>query len=255
MARTTTALIGALIVTVTLAGAGVVVADLGANDAPKAVSTTQGTDGPARTVQVSASGATEAQPDKALVRVSVEATADDPTTARNRVATNVSSMEEALAEAGIDEGQIRTTDFDLWQDRERPQPDEKQAETNYRARHQFVIEVATVDRVGDVVDTAIDNGATNVNDVRFTLSEETRRELRTKALQTAMSNARQQADTIASSANLTITGVSSASTTEVHVPTRSVTMEAAADGGGTSFSSGPVSVTATVSVSYNATAA
>ncbi|HKL29813.1 MAG TPA: SIMPL domain-containing protein, partial [Natrialbaceae archaeon] len=106
---------------------------------------------------------------------------------------------------------------------------------------------------GDGVDTAIDSGATNVNDVRFTLSEETRRELRTKALETAMSNARQQADTIASSADLAIVGVHSASTTDVHVPTRSVTMEAAADGGGTSLSSGPVTVTATVSVTYNAT--
>ena len=254
MARTTTALIGALVVAVALAGAGVVVADLGADDAPKTVSNSQATDGPARTVQVSASGATEAQPDKALVRVSVEATADDPTTARNRLAENVSGMKDGLADTGIGEDRIRTTDFDLRKDREPHPPEGEEApETTYRARHQFVIEVDSVDRVGDVVDTAIDNGATNVDDVRFTLSEETRRELRTKALETAMSNARQQADTIASSAGLTIAGVSSASTTDVHVPTRSVTMEAAADGGGTSLSSGPVTVTATVSVTYNAT--
>jgi hypothetical protein len=186
--------------------------------------------------------------------VSVEATADDPTTARNRLAENVSGMKDGLADKGIGEGEIRTTDFDLRKDREPHSPEGKEApETTYRARHQFVIEVDSVDRVGDVVDAAIDNGATNVDDVRFTLSEETRRELRATALETAMSNARQQADTIASSASLTIVGVSSASTTDVHVPTRSVTMEAAADGGGTSLSSGPVTVTATVSVTYNAT--
>jgi len=256
MKRTKTALIGALVVAVALVGAGVVVADLGADDAPGTVSASEQTDGPTRTIQVAATGSTETQPDKALVRVSVEATADDPTTARNRLAANVSTMEAALADAGIDESGIRTTDFDLRERRDRrpPERDGKgEPDPEYWASHQFVIEVEDVDRVGTVVDVAIDNGATNVDDVRFTLSDETRQELRTEALETAMSDARQQAETIASSADLTITGVYSASTTDVHVPTRRVAMEAAADGGGTSFNSGPVSVTATVEVTYNAT--
>ncbi|MFW5938208.1 MAG: SIMPL domain-containing protein [Halanaeroarchaeum sp.] len=254
MVRTKTALIGALLVAVALVGAGVVVADLGADDGPKTVSASQGTDDPTRTIQVAATGSTEAQPDKALVRVSVETTADDPTTARNRLAANVTSMRDALADAGVAEDRIRTTDFDLRQDRERRPPEgEEEPETKYRARHRFEIEVDDVDRVGNVVDTAVDNGATDVDDVRFTLSDETRQELRTEALETAMSDAHQQAETIASSADLRITGVSSASTTDVNVPTRSVTMEADADGGGTSVSSGPVSVTATVEVTYNAT--
>ncbi|MEF8757149.1 MAG: SIMPL domain-containing protein [Halobacteriales archaeon] len=254
MTRTKAALVGALVVAVALVGAGVVVADLGADDDPATVSASDPADGPTRTIQVAATGSTETQPDKALVRVSVEASADDPSTARNRLAANVSQMKDALADAGIDDSRIRTTDFDLRERRERqPRESEGEPDTEYRASHRFAIEVDDVDRVGEVVDVAIDNGATNVDDVRFTLSDERREELRTEALETAMSDARQQAETIASSADLEIGGVHSASTTDVHVPTRRVTMEAAADGGGTSFNSGPVSVTATVSVTYNAT--
>jgi uncharacterized protein YggE len=254
MKRTNAALIGALVVAVALVGAGVVVADMGADNDPATVSASDPADGPTRTIQVAATGSTETQPDKALVHVSIEATADDPSTARNRLTANVSPMKDALADAGIDESAIRTTDFDLRERRERePRKGEGEPETEYWARHQFVIEVDDVDRVGTVVDVAIDNGATNVDDVRFTLSDEKREELRTEALETAMSDARQQAETIASSADLEIAGVYSASTTDVHVPTRRVTLEAAAAGGGTSFNSGPVSVTATVSVTYNAT--
>ncbi|MFQ3293430.1 MAG: hypothetical protein ACI9PP_000994 [Halobacteriales archaeon] len=254
MVRTTTALIGALVVAVALVGAGVVAADLGADDTQPSVSASEQTDVPTRTVEVSATGSTETQPDKAVVRVSIETTADDPTAARDRVAANVSRMQDALVDAGLEESQIRTTDFDLRERRERPPRESEEApETEYWASHQFVIEVNDVDRVGEIVDVGIDNGATNVDDVRFTVSDETRQELRTEALETAMSDARQQADTIASSADLEISGVVSASTTDVHVPTRRATMEAAADGGGTNFNSGPVSVTATVSVTYNAT--
>jgi hypothetical protein len=256
MARTLTALVGALVVVTSLVGAGVVVADFGPDGAPQQVSPAESTDGPARTIQVSATGSAQAEPDTAIVRLSVEAVTQDPTTARNQVANNVTRLKEALSDAGIDADRIRTTDFDLRERRDRsPGPEKSEETVEYWASHDLVVEIEAVDRVGELVDTAIDNGATNVEDVQFTLSDDTRKELRTEALKAAMSNARQQAGTIASSADLSIAGVASASTTNVHLPTRSVTMEAAGDaGGGTDISSGPVSVGATVSVTYNATA-
>ena len=80
-------------------GAGVAVAGLGSPDNPQATSAPSSA---SRTIQVSASGQATAQPDLGMLRVGVEATADDPTTARSRVADNISQVRSALEEMGID---------------------------------------------------------------------------------------------------------------------------------------------------------
>ena len=244
----------ALVLGAALVGAGVVLAGGGNGTGPSKMN--PATDGPGgKSITVSASGEAGAEPDRALVRVSVEATADDPTVARQRVAENVSSMREALLDLGLAEDAIRTTGFDIYEDRVRPSEPGAEPETTYRARHSFVVEVADTARVGEVIDTAVDGGATSVHGVEFTLASETRDRLRGEAIQSAMTNAREQADVVAASADLSIVDVRSASTGSVGGPGPVVRMEAAAGdgGGGTELESGPVTVTATVTVTYNAT--
>ena len=242
----------ALLLGAALVGAGVVLGE----GAPAGSLQSGSGDGDAggKTVTVSTSGRAEAQPDEAIVRVSVEATADDPTVARQQVAENASSMRQALVDLGLDEAAIRTTGFNIYEDRVRPPEPEDRPETTYRARHSFVIEVDRTDQVGQVIDTAIDSGATSVHGVEFTLSEETRRELRKEAIDEAMGDARMQAEAIAAAGDLSITGVRSAQTGAID-GRRPVLEYAAADGGngGTSIESGAVSVTVTISVTYNAT--
>lgn len=208
-----------------------------------------------QTIHVSASGQAAEQPDEAVIRVSVEATAQGASTARTQVAENVSAVRAALTEVGIPEDQVRTVGFNIYQDIERPRPEgEEEPEITYRAQHSLEIRVTDVDRVGAVIDAAVDHGATSVTDVEYTLAEETRSELRQQALEEAMANARSQADTLASSAGLSISGVHSASTADVSVPRHVVYAEAAGGaGGGTELDAGPVTVSATVSVTYNAT--
>lgn len=245
----------ALVLGASLVGTGVVLGDAGIGDQTRRLGGSEaGSSG--RTITVSASGDAETEPDKAIVRVSVEATADDPTVARQRVATNASSMRRALVDLGLDEGAIRTVDFDIYEDRLRPPEPDARPRTTYRARHSFAIEVSDIDQVGAVIDTAVDRGATSVHGVEFTLSAEARGELQREALGEAMSNARDQADALAGSAGLTITDVRTARTGSTSGP-RPVPMLASGDGGsagGTSIDSGPVTVAATVTVSYNASA-
>ena len=241
----------ALVLGAALVGAGVVLAGGGTGGSQP----TQGADASlGKTITVSASGEAGAEPDRALVRVAVEATADDPTDARKQVARNVSSMRAALTDLGLPEDAIRTTGFDVYEDRRRPREGGGEPETIYRARHSFVVEVDDTGRVGEVIDTAVDAGATGVHGVEFTLADETRTELRRQAIQAAMTNARSQADALAASADLTIVDVRSASTGSVDGPGPVAVRTAAAGdgGGGTEVESGPVSVTATVRVTYNA---
>jgi len=218
-------------------------------DAPAA----QAGDGTEQTITVGASGSIEAEPDRAVVEVAVTASGEDVSTVRRQLAENASSMRDALNEAGIGNDSISTEYYDISRDRHR---ERGRDEPKYRARHAFTVTVEEPDRVGEVIVVAVENGASEVDRVRFTLTKETRRELREEALADAMSNARTQADTIAGNSGLRVDGVATVSTAEVDVRQfrrETVELAAAGDGGGgTSISSGPVTVTAQVQVVYDA---
>jgi hypothetical protein len=212
---------------------------------------------PAKSISVAASGVAETSPDQAVVSVAIVATGDDASTVRERLATNASDLREALADAGIDSDQIRTEHYDIQREHREPRPTtggEERAEPQYRGFHAFEITLSDTTKAGEVIDAAVGSGADRVEDVRFTLSEEKRRQLRQDALEDAMTNARSQADTLASEADLSVDGVHSVSTTERRYRAYETAVAAAdAGGGGTAIDSGPVTVTTQVSVTYNAT--
>lgn len=251
MARKTALAAGTVLVAATL-----VVAALAATGAIPGIASAAQHDGESsRTITVSANGQAGAEPDKAVIRIEVESRAEDATVARKQVAENVSNIRSALTDMGLSEDQIRTVDFNIYRDREPPRREGERPPVTYRASHSLTIEVDETDRVGPVIDTAIDNGATNIFDVEFTLSETTRQALRKEALADAMGDARGQARTIASSADMTVTGVGSVSTTDIDGPIvrREYALAAGgAGGGGTDINTGPVTVRATVTVTYNA---
>ncbi|MFC7167035.1 SIMPL domain-containing protein [Halospeciosus flavus] len=206
------------------------------------------------TVTVSATGQISAEPDQAIVRVAVVETATDPNAARTQLAENVSAMREALREMGIGDDQVQTAHFDISQDY-RQQPDQP---TRYRAIHAFEVTLNDTSRVGAVIDTAVENGATRVDGVQFTLSDAKRQQLHDEALAAAMDRADGRASALAGEANLSITGVSAVQSADASVrPYRAETamLAAGSAGGATSVESGPVTVSAHVTVVYNATSA
>ena len=203
------------------------------------------------TISVSASGDVSAEPNLAVIHVSVEARADSADAARGQVADDVSRMRSALREAGVPDDAVTTTAFHI-----SPEYDyskETRELLGYRAVHAFAIEVAP-DRAGEIIDVAVGNGATSVQNVRFTLTDDRRAELRQQALTEAMNAARTDADTIASAAEMEVTGVKTASTSAEFVPyfeSRDVASGGGA-GGKTVVEPGPVTVSASVSVTYTA---
>lgn len=223
-----------------------------------ASSTNADTDPAGRTIHVAGSGSAESEPNQAVLRVGVVETADDAATARRRLAENVSRMRTALDSAGVDDEQITTRRYDIDRRRFRPPREGAEPRTGYRAVHDFEITLSETDRVGPVIDAAVRNGATQVDDIEFTLSTDRRRELERSARRAAMADAREQAEGIAASANLTVTGVrtvrtgggsprrverDAAAATETATPTASAPSDVEA---------GPVTVVVTVRVVYDA---
>lgn len=105
-----------------------------------------------------------------------------------------------------------------------------------------------------MIDTAVANGANDVDNVEFTLSADRRNELEEQALEGAMDRAETKATTIAERADLTIEGVETVTTVDrgYRPYAAEATATAAGDGASTDIDSGPVTVTAQVKVTYEA---
>ncbi|WP_340097754.1 SIMPL domain-containing protein [Salinibaculum salinum] len=211
---------------------------------------TADTSGENTTISVSASATAEAAPDTVRIRAAVVATASDAETARRQVAENVSQTRTALTESGITDDQFQTRQFDIRTVRE-PRPNDSR-QTRYRAVNEFEIEVSP-DRAGEIIDSAVGNGTNQINGVTFTLADDTRLDLRQQALRDAMSNARTDANTIASESNVTVQSVKSVSTSEMEFfPIERGAASGVAEDASTVIEPGPVEVSATVSVTYRA---
>lgn len=206
-------------------------------------------------ITVSADGEAHAEPDAAVVEVAVEEEHDDPAAAREDVAENANAVRDALEAAGYD---VSTSDFTVRQQRPFEIPDEVDDDPRHVASHEFQVTADDPDDAGDVIDTAMDSGATSVSDVAFTLSDDRAEEMRQEALENAMDNARTQASAIENADDIAVTGVRSVTTdaTRVSPVTRSadvyqaeVADDVAAD---TEIEVGDVDVDASVRVVYDA---
>lgn len=213
---------------------------------------TAGQSGPGeKSVSVSATGQIEAKPDQAIVRVAITATGNDSTAVREELAEQAESMRSALREYGLDSADIRTRHYDIEQaHRERR---EKGDAAPYRGIHAFALTVNDTSAAGDVLDVAVSNGADRVDGVAFTLSEEKRERLHNEALKKAMANANSRAETLATAGDISITGVHSIATARTRYSDYRVETAQADAGSATAIESGPVTVTAHVRVTYNAT--
>lgn len=207
------------------------------------------------TIQVAGSGSAEAEPNQAEVRVEVVATAPDAAAARRKLARNTTRMRDALEGVGVADDQVTTLRYDIRRDHRRPRREGEEPEVRYRAAHSYEITLSDTERVGTVIDTAVRNGATEVDDIRFTLSTDRRRELEADARAAAMADARSKARSLAATENLTVTGVEVIRTGGGGP--RPVDAEGAAMATPTAappsdIESGPVTVVTTVRVVYRA---
>lgn len=196
-----------------------------------------------QTISVSATGDAEAAPDQAVVRVAVTAEGDDTGQISDELAAGADELRAALDELGVE---YETTDYSIREHHDRP---------TYEGYHGFSVTVEDIEAIGSVIDAGADAGA-EVSNVQLTLSDETRTELRDDAIDAAMADARHQAETIAATSNIAVSGVLTVDASQQHF--RPVSFDAVAESGDgastpTQVEAGDVSVTYNVQVTYNAT--
>lgn len=206
-----------------------------------------------RAITVDAAGEANAPPDQAVVRVAATAEGDNASDVRDSLATDAQTLREELAAAGINESSYKTTEYHI-RERHRPPREGEREVPAYRGVHAFEVTVDDPERAEDVIDAAAAADA-EIGTVEFTLSQDTRRDLREDAIANAMTDARTQADGIAANGGLEVTNVATVDASQQRY--RPVSYDGAvaerSAGADTQLDTGEVSVAYQVRVTYNAT--
>ncbi|WP_254273244.1 SIMPL domain-containing protein [Haloarcula marina] len=198
------------------------------------------------TVSVSADATVERAPDRATVTVAAVGRGETAAEARNNLSGDADAVQEALDDAGAN---VTSSRFSIYPEYERTEMGREQV--GYVAVHTVEAETGDVDSVGNLIDAAVDAGADRVEGIRYELSEETRQAAREEALTTAMDRARSDAEAVASAEGRSVDGVLTIQTSDSgRYVVRTEAAMAADAGGSTTISPGPVTVDATVSVTY-----
>lgn len=207
-------------------------------------------------IHVSGTGKVTTTPDEAVVVFAVETENADVKTAQQQNAERMDAVVNALKKAGIPEKDIRTAGYNIIPVTE---TDSRGLTTSkvkyYRVVNSLEVTMNDVNRAGEIVDLAVENGANKVNRFAFTLSDAKQQEFRSQALTAAVAQARGDADAVAAAIGKTILDVKEVNVGGSYVPmaydTRYTGMEKAAGSAvATPLEVGEIDVTATVSISY-----
>jgi uncharacterized protein len=151
-------------------------------------------------VVMSGEGLIQVPPDRAWVMVTAESRASSAREAQRRNAEAMTPVQEKLRAAGVPADAIRTVAYDLQQ--EWDVVNNRRVPRGYLARNTIEVRVDGLDRIGELLETAVASGATSVGGIRFDLKD--RVKLEREALRLAVADARGKADAAAGGAGRTI---------------------------------------------------
>ncbi len=147
--------------------------------------------GAPRTITVIGEGIATGRPDVAQATIGVEIIRPTVQEATREAQSTMTAVLKALRDQGIAEKDIQTSGFSVWTDRGRPPEDQ----IAYRVSNGVSVIIRDLDKVGAVLDAAIEAGANNVYGVRFYIEDPSA--LESDARAKAMDNARARAEELA----------------------------------------------------------
>jgi len=205
------------------------------------------------TISVTGMAIQKVKPDRVTVTFAVETMNK---TAGGALRANSEAMNKvlgALVDAGVKENETRTSFFSIAPTYNYSQTGNVQELTGYIVTNSILVESSNLTNVSDWVDAAVRAGANRVDSLSFTVSEEKMDELRADLTQKATDNARNKANALAQSLNLTITGVKAASLNDFSNPINPLALSfgaAVSESIKTPITPGEQTVTSTVTVIY-----
>lgn len=142
-------------------------------------------------------------PDLATFSFTVTADAATVSAAQEDVTEKVDTVIEAMKSMGIDEKDIKTTDYSVWPKYTYTQapctqfycPPGEQKQDGYTANHSVTVKIRDTDQAGTALALAGDNGATNLSGISFTVDDPSAVTAEARAL--AIKDAKEKAEVLA----------------------------------------------------------
>ncbi len=211
---------------------------------------------------ISVSGASEltVSPDQAELYLRITTEEPTATRAQEENARLTNTVKEALmSKHNINKDDIETSSFNMWPQQKYNPETRKYTETGYKVQHLLKITTTELADTGDILDTAVKNGANGIDRIQFSLSKELEADVRDQALSRAAGNAEDKAESLAQTLGVRIDGVASVTESNFYYQpynyARTMSMDMAEGGeksyGGTDLSPKDVEVKANLNVAYN----
>lgn len=205
-------------------------------------------------IQTTGTGNVITTPDRAQVTFAVQTENSDVKLAQAENAVKMAKVHDALIAAGIPRDALKTTGYNIWPVYEESTGFLKPKIKTYQVTNRLTVTLHDINRTGEVIDTAVASGINEADSIQFMISDEKTQEVRTEALQQAVSRARSDADTISAAMGTTIKGVQRAETSSSCYPVYfqnyaldSVSAKGSAE---TPIQSGDITVSASVTITY-----
>ncbi len=154
-----------------------------------------------RRIMVTGRGEITAVPDIAVMSIGVETEAKTPSEALSENASRMSAVMAKLKEIGIAEKDLQTSQLSIWpiyNDRSSGAAPLKTE--GYRASNQLVVTLRAIERIGEILDRTVADGANTVNGPSFSVAEP--EPLYRKARDAAVADAMAKAERYAAAAKV-----------------------------------------------------
>ena len=158
------------------------------------------------TITVVGSGVASAKPDQAELRLGVSTKAATAGEALTKNAESMNQVREKIKSMGVSEAEIETARLVL-------RPSYSRMEERLEGLmidHILRITVIDIDRIGEIIDKAVEVGANRIEMIAFTFKRDTLEALTKLARQRAVADAKAKAETIADSLGVRIVSISNA---------------------------------------------
>jgi uncharacterized protein len=156
---------------------------------------------PLSSIRVTGQSTITANPDRAQIDIGVETHAPQSQAAVTQNATRLTTALAALRKAVGSSGEIKTASYSLNAEYEY-HPNGTRTLTGYVANNVVHVTLNDLGKVGSVIDAATEAGANEVQDVRFTLSDQ--QAVRAQALREAVLRAKADAAVLATTLDLKV---------------------------------------------------
>ena len=185
--------------------------------------------GEGNTINVDGNAEITVEPDQAEVWAGISIVKDNAEEAQSEANKVMNAVIDGLRYKGIDEKDIETERLSIYEERTYTR-DEGSKVVGWRASQTIKVKTEDMSKVGTIVDIAVKNGANQINNINFGLTEETEQKYKKQALAEASKNAKEKAETIAESLNVRLGKIKTVSESSFNYRPYPMMMEAKAAG-------------------------